>query len=356
MAMRKTPGFQQIEQFSYSLMGFIPYLLSVYLIVHLEIEVSPTILLIAAGALFAHLMGFMVIRRFGQQLRDVRDKTSKAITAERKLSIELDENAPHELTSIVHHFNTMLVESERSSRNFQEMTTKLMLYTRDIEGYQKKLREEGMSRSRLSRYVGQDLVNKIINSSEDIPLQNKKQNATILFADIRSFTSISERMAPEQVIGMLNEYFDAMVQIIFNHNGILDKFIGDELMATFGVLEEPEQGPLNALNAAIAMQDRITELMTDFMFKEYPTFEIGIGINTGEVVMGNLGSKNRMDYTVIGDAVNVAARLEQMAEGNSIIIGEETYNSCRPYIQMKPRGEIKVKNRAAPVKCFQVIR
>lgn len=354
--MKKIFSFQQIEQFSYCLMGFIPYLLSVYLIFHMEVEVTPTILLIAAAALFAHLMGYMVVRRFGQQLRDVNDKTSKAMTAEQKLSIELDEDAPHELTSIVHHFNTMLVESEKSSRNFQEMTTKLMLYTRDIEGYQKKLREEGMSRSRLSRYVGQDLLDKIMNSNEDIPLQNKKQKATILFADIRSFTSISEHMAPEQVIGMLNEYFDAMVKIIFNHNGILDKFVGDELMATFGVLEESEQGPLNALNAAIAMQNKTTELMSDFIFKKYPTFEIGIGINTGEVVMGNVGSKNRMDYTVIGDTVNVAARLEQMAEGNSIMVGEETYNSCRPYIQMRLKGEIKVKNRAAPVKCFQVIR
>jgi class 3 adenylate cyclase len=354
--MKRIFGFQQIEQFSYSLMGFIPYLLAIYLIIYTKVELSSTILLVAAGALFAHLMGFIIIRRFGKQLKDVRDKTGKAMTAERKLSIEMDENAPHELTSIVHNFNTMLAESERSSRNFQEMTTKLMLYTRDIEGYQKKLREEGMSRYRLSRYVGQDLVNKIISSSGDIPLQNKKLRVTMLFADIRSFTAISEHMAPEQVISMLNEYFDAMVKIIFYHNGILDKFVGDELLATFGVLEGSEQGPLNALNAAIAMQDRIIELMADFVFKGYPTFEIGIGINTGEVVMGNLGSKNRMDYTVIGDTVNVAARLEQMAEGGSIVAGEETYNSCKAYIQMKPRGEVKVKNRAAPVKCFQVIR
>jgi len=354
--MKNNFGFRQIEQRIYSMMGFIPYLLAAYLIYYMEAEITPVILLIAAGALFTHLVGFLIMRRFGQQLRDVRDSTGRAVNDEQNSSIEVDESAPHELKSIAHNFNALLVESEKNSRNFQEMTTKLKLNSKDIEGYQEKLREEGMSRYRLSRYVDQDLVTKIINTSEDVPLENKKQKVTILFADIRSFTTISENMAPEQVIGMLNEYFDTMVRIIFKHDGVLDKFVGDELMATFGVLEESPQGPLNALNAAIAMQSRMAELMIDFMRKGYPTFEIGIGVNTGEVVMGNLGSKNRMDYTVIGDTVNVAARLEQMAEGRKIMVGEETYNSCKAYIQMAPKGEIIVKNRETPVKCFQVVR
>ena len=354
--MKDNFGFRQVEQRIYSMMGFIPYLLAAYLVVHMEVELTPVILLIAAGALFAHLLGFLIMRRFGQQLEDVRDNIGRAVNDEQKSSIQMDENAPHELVSIVHNFNTLLAESEKVSRNFQEMTTKLKLNTKDIESYQEKLREEGMSRYRLSRYVDQDLVTKLINTNEDMPLDNKKQRVTILFADIRSFTTISENMAPEQVIGMLNEYFDTMVRIIFKHDGVLDKFVGDELMATFGMLEESPQGPLNALNAAIAMQARMAALMIEFMRKGYPTFEIGIGVNTGEVVMGNLGSKNRMDYTVIGDTVNVAARLEQMAEGRKIMVGEETYNSCKAYIQMAPKGEITVKNRAAPVKCFQVIR
>ena len=354
--MKNNFGFRQIEQRIYSMMGFIPYLLAAYLIYYMEAEITPVLLLIAAGALFTHLVGFLIMRKFGQQLRDVRDNTGRAVNDEQNSSIEVDGNAPHELKSIVHNFNAVLAESEKVSRNFQEMTTKLKLNSKDIEGYQEKLREEGMSRYRLSRYVDQDLVTKIINTSEDVPLENKKQRVTILFADIRSFTTISENMAPEQVIGMLNEYFDTMVRIIFKHDGVLDKFVGDELMATFGVLEESPQGPLNALNAAIAMQSRMAELMIDFMRKGYPTFEIGIGVNTGEVVMGNLGSKNRMDYTVIGDTVNVAARLEQMAEGRKIMAGEETYNSCKAYIQMVPKGEITVKNREAPVKCFQVVR
>ena len=352
--MKKSIRFRDIEQASYSLIGFIPYLLALYLVVYLDAEITTTLLLIALSALFAHLVGFSVIRKFGRQLRNVHDITGQAAMSDHKQSIEIHANTPDELVGIIEHFNTVLAESERSSRNFQEMTTKLMLYTHEIEGYQKKLREESMSRNRLSRYVDKSLVDKIINSEGDIPLQNMQHEVTVLFADIRSFTSISEHMSPEEVIGMLNDYFDAMVKIIFKHNGILDKFVGDELMATFGVVGNLDEGPLNALQAAIEMQQCVKSLMPEFRLKGYPVFEVGIGVNSGDVVMGNVGSKNRMDYTVIGDTVNVAARLEQMAPGDTVLVGEATYNHCHHLISMQPRGDIKVKNRGALVKCYQL--
>ena len=352
--MKKTVRFRDVEQASYALIGFIPYLLALYLVVHLDIEVTMPLLLMALSALVAHLIGFSLISRFGKQLSDVHDITGKAAMSDHKHAIEINGNTSGELQGIVQHFNTVLAESERSSHNFQEMTTKLMVYTRDIEHYQQKLREEGVSRNRLSRYVDKSLVEKIINSEEDVPLQNARQEATMLFADIRSFTTISEHMEPEEVIGMLNDYFDAMVKIIFNHQGILDKFIGDELMATFGVIGDPKDGPLNAVKAAMAMQARVKSLMSDFHLKKYPVFEVGIGINTGNVVMGSVGSKNRMDYTVIGDTVNVASRLQQMAEGYGIVVGEEAYQRCKAYVPMKAKGEIKLKNRGAPVRCYEV--
>jgi len=353
--MNKIFKFSDVEQIIYVLIGFIPYLLALYLIISLQIEMTTSILVIAASALFAHLVGFSAIRKFGRQLQHVCEETGKAVSSTTRASIEIDEQTPDELNSIVHSFNAMLVESERSSRNFQEMTTRMMLYSRDIEQYQKKLREEGLSRQRLSRYVGQDLVNKIVNAKEDTPLQNKRQMATILFADIRSFTTISEQLEPETVICMLNEYFDAMVKIIFRHEGVLDKFVGDELMATFGILDAAGNGPINALRAAIEMQQSMESLMAEFRLKGFPVFEVGIGINCGEVVMGNVGSKNRMDYTVIGDTVNVAARLEQMAEGQSILVGEAVHERCSNMINMQSKGGVKIKNRTMPVKCYQVV-
>jgi len=352
--MKKIFQFRDIEQIIYALIGFIPYLLALYLIISLKVEMTASILAIAAGALVAHLIGFSVIRKFGRQLKQVCEQTGKAVTSTIRSSIEIDAQTPDELNSIVHSFNTMLVESERSSRNFQEMTTRMMLYSRDIEQYQKRLREEGLLRQRLSRYVGQDLVNKIVNAKENTPLQNKRQMATILFADIRSFTTISEQLEPEIVIRMLNEYFDAMVKIIFRHEGVLDKFVGDELMATFGILDAAENGPINALRAAIAMQNSMNGLMAEFRMKGFPVFEVGIGINCGDVVMGNVGSKNRMDYTVIGDTVNVAARLEQIAEGQSILVGESIYRQCGNLINMQSKGGANIKNRTEPVQCYQV--
>jgi len=353
--MKEASSFRSIQQISYSLMGFIPYLLAVYLIIHENIELKPEILLLAAGALIAHLIGLFIVNGFARQLNEVLDKTAKAISSDRKLAIDLDRNAPEELISIVNNFNFLLSESEKSSRNFQEMATKMMLYSAEIEKYQNELKDEALSRQRLSRYVGQDLVNKIINSNEDVPLANKQQVVTALFADIRSFTTLSEHMEPEVLISMLNEYFDAMVKIVFKHDGVLDKFVGDELMAIFGILGRPEDGPVNAMKASIAMQEIMQELMQGFVLKGYPSFQIGVGINTGMVVMGNVGSKNRMDYTVIGDTVNVAARLEQMAEGQTILIGEETFSHCHPHFRMEAKGEVAVRNRSKPVQYYQVI-
>jgi len=353
--MKKIFKFRDVEQIVYALFGFIPYLLALFLVISLNIAMTTSSLAIAVAVLIVHLFGFSVMRKFGRQLTHVSEQTAKVVSSTLRVPIEIDEKMPDELNRIIHSFNAMLVESERSSRNFQEMTTRMMLHSRDIEQYQKRLREEGLSRQRLSRYVGQDLVNKIVNSKEDMPLRNKRQMATILFADIRSFTTISEHLEPETVIRMLNEYFDAMVKIIFRHEGVLDKFVGDELMATFGILDAAENGPLNALRAAIEMQHSMKSLMAEFRMKGFPVFEVGIGINCGDVVIGNVGSTNRMDYTVIGDTVNVAARLEQIAEGQNILVGEAIHRQCGNVIHMQSKGNVNVKNRNMPVKYYLVV-
>jgi len=352
--MKKILRFRDIEQASYTLIGFIPYLLAIYLVVLLDIEPTPTILLAGMLSLGAHLTGYTLIRRFGKQLTDVYDLTGKAAGSEDKKAIKINRKSPDELTGIIRNFNALMEESTRSNHNFNEVTTKLLIYTREIERYQSRLKDEAVSRSRLSRYVDKSVADMIASSPEDVLLQNVRQEATILFADIRGFTGISEHMRPEAVLDFLSAYFDAMVNIIFSHDGILDKFIGDELMASFGVLGHPDDGPFNAVKAAVAMQLRTRSLMSEFRKKKYPAFEIGIGINTGPVVMGSVGSRNRMDYTVIGDAVNVASRLQEYAEGQSIVVGEETYMRCKARVPMDPRGEVMVRNRLKPVKCYAV--
>jgi class 3 adenylate cyclase len=192
-------------------------------------------------------------------------------------------------------------------------------------------------------------------SKKDIPLKNELREVTILFADIRSFTAISESMQPEEVVAMLNEFFSAMVEVIFRHNGILDKFVGDQIMALFGVLSPSENAACDAVAAAVEMQTLLKGLMKQRQTAGKATFSMGIGINTGEVIVGNVGSDNHMDYTVIGDAVNVAAKLERVAQGGQIIIGERTYQHCNGEFDLHKREGIQVKNCKGPVALYEAL-
>ena len=347
---QKGKSFQNIFDMAFSLIGMIPFLLAVYVIIAIHADITQGILLAAAAAFCSHLLGLTLLRRNGNKLQTLSNKVRMALTAKMRKTIELDGHAPQELSDLAHSFNTMLGEMDRSNRNYREVTTKMMLYARDIEVYQQRLKDEAIIRHNLGRYVGSNIVEHIVESGGDLPLQNETMKMTILFADIRSFTTLSENMQPEEIITMLNEYFDIMVDIIFEHDGILDKFVGDELMAVFGIIDSGNQAPENAVRSALAMQNKLHELMALRRQQNKPEFKVGIGINTGNVVIGNVGSRNRMDYTVIGDAVNIAARFEQMAEGNTVMMGDETFCRCRGFIHAEKEGEIKVRNRTNPVK------
>jgi class 3 adenylate cyclase len=163
-------------------------------------------------------------------------------------------------------------------------------------------------------------------------------------------------MQPEEVVTMLNEYFTIMVEIVFSCNGMLDKFVGDQLMAVFGHMSADAEGAKNGVLAALKMQQATEALMQKRAADNLPTFQIGIGINTGSAIIGNVGSENRMDYTVIGDTVNAASRLEEQAKAGEIIIGEQTYKHMPEKIQVKNRIELPVKNRLQPVACYTIKR
>ena len=203
--------------------------------------------------------------------------------------------------------------------------------------------------------MGQNLLDRLIVSKDEILFENERREVTILFADIRSFTSMSERMPVEEIVSMLNIFFSAMVDVIFRHNGVLDKFIGDEIMAIFGPPFSENTSPCsNAVKAAIEMQKGAETIMQSRKYLGRETFEIGIGINTGDVILGNVGSRNRMDYTVIGDSVNTAARLQAVAKGGEIIIGAKTYEKIKDQFSVKKGGKIKLKNKKKPVVYYKV--
>lgn len=169
-------------------------------------------------------------------------------------------------------------------------------------------------RERLLRYLPQKLVAAVEQGNVDINPGGERKHVTVLMADIRHFTPMCEQHDPEVITLVLNRYFSAMTDIIFNHNGMIDKFIGDAIMAVFGTPQNEGNSALDAILSAREMHQKLSELNTQFAKEGLPLIEMGIGIHSGEAIAGNIGSECCMDYTVIGDTVNVAARLERKAK------------------------------------------
>lgn len=206
-------------------------------------------------------------------------------------------------------------------------------------------------------HVSHAVVDEILKQEHPtsaLALRGKRVKATIFYSDIRGFTAMSETMSPEEIYAQLNEYFETMCAIIFRHGGYVDKFIGDCIMAVFSAPYQRPDDARSAVLAAIEQQRAIDELCERWRAEGKREFTVGMGINTGEVVMGNLGARARMNYTVIGDNVNVAARLYNVAKGGEIIISDATYAEVADVALAEERGTIAVKGKAQPIRIFNL--
>jgi adenylate cyclase len=335
-------------------LGITPFLLVVSLFIYEKIQLTDMVILFSALALLSILTGFTLLRRSADHLVALSRETGIIEAGEKSEPIQI--KADQELNDIADHFNSIHKRLQEVNREIREQSVQLMIYGRDISLSYKKMKEEEELRYRLSRYVGDNLLEKLINAKDGVFLENERKEVTILFADIRSFTTIAEIMEAEELVSMLNQFFGIMVDIIFRNNGILDKFIGDELMAVFGLIASENTSSHDAIQAAIEMQYATEDLMKARAKEAKETFEIGIGVNTGSTIVGNVGSENRMDYTVIGNSVNVAARLEQIAKGGEIFIGEQTYRQTQTHFPMLKKGKLSMKNKTEPVTCYKVLR
>ena len=217
-----------------------------------------------------------------------------------------------------------------------------------------RLAREEVARANYSRFLPEYVVKQMLENPESFKLGGVNQTITILFADIRGFTSISEHAPPEKIVGLLNRYFSAMTDIIFAHGGTLDKYLGDGLMALFGAPTTTPQDASNALNAAVAMQRRLLGINEELRREGLSEVGVGIGLHTGEVTVGYIGSERRSEYTAIGDSVNTASRLESNAKGGQILISDVTAKAARSRYKLHPRDPITVKNREQPVTLWEV--
>ncbi len=224
------------------------------------------------------------------------------------------------------------------------------------KNYLKVKEERRIIKDIFSRYLSQEIVSELVQNPNLIHLGGDKKEATIFFADIRGYTSFSEGKDPEYIVNVLNEYFSEAVEIIIKYRGFIDKFIGDCIMAAWGVpLQTKEEDARLAVSCALEIQKAVENPNRKFFKGEASNLKIGIGMHTGPLVAGNLGSSRRLDYTVIGDTVNVASRLEGIAGPGEIIITEKTRLYLDESFKLKELPPVKVKGKDEPIKIYKVI-
>ncbi|EKF01229.1 MULTISPECIES: GAF domain-containing protein [unclassified Tolypothrix] len=218
-------------------------------------------------------------------------------------------------------------------------------------------REKRM-KTTMYRYLTPHVAEQVMALGEDALMVGERKEVTILFSDIRGYTTLTENLGAAEVVSLLNQYFETMVEAVFNHEGTLDKFIGDALMAVFGApLPLTENHAWRSVQAALDMRQRLAEFNRRRIIQSQPQINIGIGISSGEVVSGNIGSHKRMDYTVIGDGVNLSSRLEAVTKeyGCDIILSEFTYQLCSDRIWTRQLDKIRVKGKYQAVNIYELI-
>jgi adenylate cyclase len=242
------------------------------------------------------------------------------------------------------------LETELNFNRTDEIGVLAQTYNYMVRG----LRDRDKLKDAFNRYVSESVYKKF--QAGEITLTGENRNATILFSDIRSFTTLSEQLTPAEVVSMLNEYFSEMVDIVFRYDGFVNKFIGDALMAIYNVPVEQSQPELRAVRTAVEMVESLDRLNAKRQARGDFAIKIGIGVNTGPVIAGNIGHEKRLEYTVIGDSVNLAQRIESQTKvaGASVLVSESTYAVVREHVIAEELPPVKVKGKAEPVKLFAV--
>jgi adenylate cyclase len=234
----------------------------------------------------------------------------------------------------------------------------VLVYTSlTIYRYLTEERERKKIRGAFSHYVSSTVVNEVLKNPDKLKLGGDMKELTVLFSDIRGFTTISESMNPEQVHRLINEYLTAMTNIVFKHGGTLDKYMGDAIMAIYGAPVEQPDHAQKACDTALEMLEGLKELNAGWSREGKPVLDIGIGINTGMMMVGNMGSEQRFEYTVLGDAVNLGSRLEGANKNylTHILISEFTYEKVKDEFLSMEMDSVRLKGKTRPVRIYQLV-
>lgn len=210
-------------------------------------------------------------------------------------------------------------------------------------------------REMLQRYLSYNIVDELIKHPEGLKPGGSLKKVSVIFSDIQGFTELLSRKEPEEVISRLNTYLEEMSNVIFEYDGMVDKFVGDAVIGIFGALKEDEKDAENAVCCAMAMQNKLKTLQQQWKEGNNISFHTRIAVDTGSVIIGNIGSVKRMDFTAIGDTVNTASRLQSIADVDTVVISNNTYNEIKSIIKAEDLGFIQLKGKPEPVHAFKII-
>ena len=218
-----------------------------------------------------------------------------------------------------------------------------------------RIEKEAQTRAQISRLIPPSVVEQVLKGELVIEKGGRVTEVTMLFSDIRGFTTMSDGRPPQEIVNTLNEYFEVMVDILFKYSGTLDKFVGDEIIGLFGAPIHLDDAPFKAVSCALAMLQALEEFNRTRASEGQQAIRIGVGINTGNVITGSIGSTRALQYTAIGDAMNVASRLVNVAGSGEIIISEDTYRQVAGRVDATQLPPVKVKGKAEELKVYRVV-
>lgn len=253
-------------------------------------------------------------------------------------------------------FGRLTANLNRTSGRLGELYTDLTRLNENLERTVEEQLGQIRRAERLRRYLAPQVADAVLSGGAPVTLESTRRNLTILFANIRGFTSMSERVEPEELIDALNEYFAVMTDVVFRHGGTLDKYVGDGILSFFGDPIPFEDHAERAVAAALEMRSRLRGIRTKWLERLHEELNVGIGISTGYVTVGNIGSDTRTEYTVIGNHVNLASGLAEAAEPNQILVAERTLSAVRGRVEAAPVDRVSLEDVNRPVRIFEITR
>ncbi|MBN1525057.1 MAG: HAMP domain-containing protein [Spirochaetales bacterium] len=296
--------------------------------------------------IFAVIILYIVAQLLTKPLTTVVN-TMKEIITDSDLTKRVPVEFQDETGELAHTFNLMVGELGKADRQIRKFALDAVL----------SQKRESKIRNIFQRYVPQELIDKFFENPGEM-LVGDNRVLSILFSDIRDFTTISERLPPDEIVNSLNRYFSVMVDIIFGRKGIVDKYIGDAIMAFFGAPVRHEDDALQSVMAGLEMTERVLDFNRDQVKRGMPAFHIGVGINYGFVTVGNIGTEKKMDYTVIGDMVNLASRLEGLTKDykQKLLFSESLQRKIKDKLYCREIDRVAVKGRADGIRIFTTRR